>query len=394
MAAPDIVREHAFERALPNSSEAERAILGAVLLDNGLISQAIEHLRPEDFYVPSHRRIFVAMIALFERGAEVTRDVIVVGGGNAALCAAISASEIKEKILVLERAPEDESGGNSRFTAGLLRVVYNGVDDLRQVIELSDDEVARSDFGTYTEEQFLDDMARLTEYRRLYSDLVTNYEQVRLAEAQTSTNVVVSEEAAIPSIPISPKPTRNTLLAVLAGLLLAGLLSDTLILSSPTTTDRDKRAAERLARWAFTRSGPLAGETIPSYGNQVLMAGSGLAHRSPKEIVSTDVKTYEAGGLHFAIAQVEVTALMQLRAHRVSLTQALDELKNQRGLDFAMLLVTDVVSGTSRLIISSNAPPILDDLPYPPLPDGTRDAEGVVSRKKQLLPVVLGLLEN
>jgi tricarballylate dehydrogenase len=95
----------------------------------------------------------------------VDADVVVVGGGNAALCAAISASESAKKILVLERAPEDESGGNSRFTAGLMRVVYNGVDDLRQVIELSEDEVARSDFGTYTEEQFFDDMARVTEYR-------------------------------------------------------------------------------------------------------------------------------------------------------------------------------------------------------------------------------------
>jgi tricarballylate dehydrogenase len=92
-------------------------------------------------------------------------DVVVVGGGNAALCAAISASEFTKRILVLERAPEDESGGNSRFTAGMLRAVYNGVEDLRQVIELSDDEVARSDFGTYTEEQFFDDMARVTEYR-------------------------------------------------------------------------------------------------------------------------------------------------------------------------------------------------------------------------------------
>ena len=62
--------------SLPNSAEAERAILGAVLLDNGLISQAIEQLRPEDFYVPSHRRIFVAMIALFERGAEINPILI------------------------------------------------------------------------------------------------------------------------------------------------------------------------------------------------------------------------------------------------------------------------------------------------------------------------------
>ena len=92
-------------------------------------------------------------------------DVIIVGGGNAALCAALSASESVKKILVLERAPEEESGGNSRFTAGLMRIVYNGAPDLRQLIELSDDELARTDFGTYTEEQFFDDMARVTEYR-------------------------------------------------------------------------------------------------------------------------------------------------------------------------------------------------------------------------------------
>jgi len=93
-------------------------------------------------------------------------DVIVVGGGNAALCAALSASEVKKKILVLERAPQDEAGGNSRFTAGLFRVAYRGVEDLKKVIpDLSQDEIARTDFGAYTEEQFLDDMARVTEYR-------------------------------------------------------------------------------------------------------------------------------------------------------------------------------------------------------------------------------------
>ena len=93
-------------------------------------------------------------------------DVIVVGGGNAALCAALSAAESKKKILVLERAPEEESGGNSRFTAGLMRVAYSGVEDLKKVMpDLSADEIARTDFGTYTEEQFLDDMARVTEYR-------------------------------------------------------------------------------------------------------------------------------------------------------------------------------------------------------------------------------------
>jgi tricarballylate dehydrogenase len=93
-------------------------------------------------------------------------DVIVVGGGNAAFCAALAAREHCARVLLLERAPEEEAGGNSRFTAGLLRIVYHGVDDIKRLIpDLSEEEISNTDFGAYTEEQFLDDMARLTEYR-------------------------------------------------------------------------------------------------------------------------------------------------------------------------------------------------------------------------------------
>jgi manganese-dependent inorganic pyrophosphatase len=200
-----------------------------------------------------------------------------------------------------------------------------------------------------------------------------------------STSTLVSEQTTEAGLSMPP---------ALAGALLAGLLSDTLILTSPTTTPRDKDAAERLARWTFVGGSPLKGETIASYGKAILSAGAGLSNRNPEEIVSNDIKLYEAGGFKLAIAQAEVTDLMQLSEHLAPLTIALNDLKDKRGLDFAMLLITDIVRGSSRLIISSNAPPVLDDLPYPPLPDGTRDAPGVVSRKKQLLPVVLGLLER
>ncbi len=93
-------------------------------------------------------------------------DVLVVGAGNAALCAALSAREQGAEVLVLEFAPESERGGNSAFTAGAMRVVYDGVEDLVELMpDLSDDEIARTDFGSYTRDQFFDDMARVTEYR-------------------------------------------------------------------------------------------------------------------------------------------------------------------------------------------------------------------------------------
>jgi len=97
---------------------------------------------------------------------QATWDVVVVGAGNAAFCAALAARERCARVLVLERASEDEAGGNSRFTAGLMRVAYDGVEDLKRVIpDLTEDEIARTDFGSYSADQFLDDMARVTEYR-------------------------------------------------------------------------------------------------------------------------------------------------------------------------------------------------------------------------------------
>ncbi len=97
--------------------------------------------------------------------SELKTDVVVVGGGNAALCAALSAAEEGAKVVVLECAPESERGGNSRFTAGAMRVVFEGVEDLQKIMELSDEEISNTDFGSYSFDNYFDDMARVTRYR-------------------------------------------------------------------------------------------------------------------------------------------------------------------------------------------------------------------------------------
>ena len=98
--------------------------------------------------------------------SEEAFDVVVVGGGNAGLCAAIAAREEGATVLVLERAPPAERGGNSAFTAGSIRLAYEGVHDLRHLMpDLTSDELGRSEFGSYSEASFFDDVARLGGYR-------------------------------------------------------------------------------------------------------------------------------------------------------------------------------------------------------------------------------------
>src|SRR6187549_3055414 len=92
-------------------------------------------------------------------------DVVVVGKGNAALCAALSARDQGAKVAMLEAASEDEHGGNSRFAGGVMRFAYASVDELKEVTEITDAEIADSDFGTNTTDEFFDDLFRLTQLR-------------------------------------------------------------------------------------------------------------------------------------------------------------------------------------------------------------------------------------
>lgn len=199
-----------------------------------------------------------------------------------------------------------------------------------------------------------------------------------------STSTLVTER--IHEAGLAPKPD-------IAAVLLAGVISDTLNLISPTTTPRDHTAVQRLARWAFSPGTKYSDENIRTFAEKVLAAGSGLKTRSSEEIVSGDIKQYASGSLQFAVAQVEVESLYELEECRLEISEALEALRISRKLDFIILMVTDVTKGSSRLLME-NTPLILNDLPYKLLADGTLHADGIVSRKKQLIPAILSLLEG
>ncbi|HLJ08226.1 MAG TPA: FAD-dependent oxidoreductase, partial [Acidimicrobiia bacterium] len=93
-------------------------------------------------------------------------DVVVVGAGNAALCAALAAREAGASVAVLEAAPRAERGGNSAFTGGAMRVPFSGEGALRALMpDLTEDEIESADFGSYSEQEFFADMARVSEHR-------------------------------------------------------------------------------------------------------------------------------------------------------------------------------------------------------------------------------------
>jgi manganese-dependent inorganic pyrophosphatase len=171
----------------------------------------------------------------------------------------------------------------------------------------------------------------------------------------------------------------------IAGMLLSGILADTLVFRSPTTTERDRIAGAWLAE--------LAGLDIEEYGAELLRAAPGLGDRSAAEIVDADRKAYEMGGVRVAIAQVEVNGTQELPARRADLGEALESLLAREGLGLACLMVTDVVTGRSHLLARGDER-ILTDLPFSHLNDNEWDLENIISRKKQLVPILHNVLEE
>ncbi len=179
--------------------------------------------------------------------------------------------------------------------------------------------------------------------------------------------------------------------APIAGALLAGLMADTLILRSPTTTSRDHAAAAELARHCLP-SDLLRYPDAAAYGQAVLAAGSGFAVQKLEQILNSDLKLYTAAEMKFGIAQVEVPNVLEIGERLGEIRAGLASLCDARGLGIGVLMVTDVVRNASRLVLAGPHVERLNDLPYKRLPDGTLEAPDVVSRKKQLLPAILGLI--
>ena len=164
--------------------------------------------------------------------------------------------------------------------------------------------------------------------------------------------------------------------------MLTGIIADTLILRSPTTTMQDMQAVEMLARIAKVPS-------VQEFGEKLFSISDNLATQDPDEMILSDFKKYENAGTKMGIGQCEVTTLSDIDVYAQAYIDALQKIADSQGLDWTLLMVTDVLRENSVLLASNNK--ANRDLPYQKLAEQTYDMPGVMSRKKQLLPVLLSV---
>ena len=171
--------------------------------------------------------------------------------------------------------------------------------------------------------------------------------------------------------------------APIAGLLMAGLISDTLNLTSPTTTPVDCDALHRLSK--------ITGVNPDELAAQIFSVGSPLLTMTPEQAIGADCKPYEEDGHRFTVAQIEELTFAHFDEKQTALLAALEASRAHDGLLFAALLVTDINDQTSLLLVRGDER-FLATIDYPQRTEHIWELTGVVSRKKQLLPYLLHCL--
>jgi manganese-dependent inorganic pyrophosphatase len=165
--------------------------------------------------------------------------------------------------------------------------------------------------------------------------------------------------------------------ADIAGLLLAGLVSDTLNLTSPTTTSRDAEILKQLEK--------LSGVNAREFTEKLFASGSLLTLKPAPQAIATDCKEYTELGAKFSVAQIEEIGFEQFWKRKDELLDALEAYRRGHAYLFSSLLITDVTSQNSLLLVVGDEK-FIKRIKYPRLEPGIYDLRDVVSRKKQLLP--------
>ena len=238
---------------------------------------------------------------------------------------------------------------------------------VKKVIMVDHNEPAQSIEGIETA-----DVVEIVDHHRLDS-LSTTMPIFIAAEPLGSVNTIIYQQYIRHGIMPDQYAART---------MLTGIVADTLILRSPTTTMQDVQAVEMLARLAKVPS-------VQEFGEKLFSISDNLATQDPDTMILSDFKKYENNGTKMGIGQCEVTTLSDVQQYAQTYIDALQKIADSQGLDWTLLMVTDVLREDSVLLASNNK--ANRDLPYQKIDEQIFDMPGVMSRKKQLLPMLLSV---
>ena len=165
----------------------------------------------------------------------------------------------------------------------------------------------------------------------------------------------------------------------MAGLMVSAIISDTLLLKSPTCTQKDVKAVEKLAK--------IAEIDVNNYGLEMLKAGTDLDDFTAKQLINLDAKNLENNGKKFVIAQVNTVDIEDTMKRKKELEEAIKKEIEEKNLELFVLAITDILNSNSQIIVlGKNSKEVIEKAFNKKLENNTAFLEGVVSRKKQLLP--------
>lgn len=166
----------------------------------------------------------------------------------------------------------------------------------------------------------------------------------------------------------------------IAGLMLSAIISDTLLFKSPTCTEKDVKAAKELAI--------IANVDLEKYGMYMLKAGTDLSDFTAEELINIDSKEFDANGLKVQVAQVNTADINDVLKGKAEIEEAITNFINANGTDLFMLAITDIINSHSQAIVLGKRTDIVEKAFNVKLNDNMVFLPGVVSRKKQIIPVI------
>lgn len=222
-------------------------------------------------------------------------------------------------------------------------------------------------------QQSISDIADLTVYGVVDHHRVANFETasplyMRLEPVGSASSIVY----------LMFKESNVEVPKALAGLMLSGLISDTLLLKSPTTHETDHQVAKELAA--------IAGVNLEEYGLAMLKAGTNLASKSAEELIDIDAKTFELNGNQVRVAQVNTVDIAEVLERQAEIEAAIQKAQADNGYSDFVLMITDIINSNSEILaLGSNTDKVEAAFDFV-LENNHAFLAGAVSRKKQVVP--------